>query len=264
MHKPDAAAISLKSFTNHHAIRLLLIGAFIVVVCGSCSSRAGSPQADNSTAAQPVPAETSNEGAASNTNLSPGNASEGTSVVPAGIANDESGLAASPKQHVKHDLVQLRVVYPDDVRLTLQGHDGRFDTSKAWVLPAKINLPAGGRYRFKLDQIPGRDGATLFPIVEIPEKTDATARFFEANAVVFGITEEELDRILSGDSMTKVVYNPDPEFAEQERPLSIEGGINSWTSNFMLEGVLDPIEQADNHGDVLAIIEIGTIDLEVE
>ena len=70
-------------------------------------------------------------------------------------------------------------------------------------------------------------------------------------------TEEDLDQVLSGNFVTKVIYLPDAEF--QELALA---GVETLVSTRLDPGV-DPIVEADRRGTILAIIRIGNKDLEI-
>jgi hypothetical protein len=69
-------------------------------------------------------------------------------------------------------------------------------------------------------------------------------------------TEEDFDQVLSGNFVTKVMYLPDPEF--QELALA---GVETIVSARLDQGV-DPIAEADHRGSILAILRIGSKDLE--
>jgi hypothetical protein len=70
-------------------------------------------------------------------------------------------------------------------------------------------------------------------------------------------TDEDLDQVLSGNFVTKVIYLPDPEF--QELALS---GVETLVSTRLDPGV-DPIAEADRRGAILAILRIGNLDLQL-
>jgi hypothetical protein len=135
------------------------------------------------------------------------------------------------------------------------GAPGSFD-SDPLIVPGRYNFPVGGIYRLKLTDIPGRPGVELYPTLEIGPPTPRTEAYLAHNAIPAQFTEEDLDQVLSGNFVTKVIYLPDPEF--QELALA---GVETLVSTRLDPG-LDPIVEADRRGAIMAIIRVGNKDLE--
>jgi hypothetical protein len=133
---------------------------------------------------------------------------------------------------------------------------GAFD-SEPLVVPGRYNFGQGALYRLKLTNIPGRPGVELYPTVEIAPTLPRTDAFLAHNAIPVQFTEEDLDQVLSGNFVTKVIYLPDPEFQE----LAV-GGIGTLVSTRLDPGV-DPIVEADEMGAILAIVRLGNKDLQM-
>ena len=133
---------------------------------------------------------------------------------------------------------------------------GLFDSSPLFV-PGRQDFPQGAIYRLKLQNIPGRDGLTLYPTLEVAPVTPRTDAYLAHAPVPVQFTEEDLDQVVSGNFVTKVIYLPDPEF--QELALS---GVETLVSTRLDPGV-DPISEADRRGSILAILRIGGKNLEV-
>lgn len=133
---------------------------------------------------------------------------------------------------------------------------GMFD-SDPLMTPARYNFPQGAIYRLKLTSIPGRPGVELYPTIEIGPSTPRTEAYLAHNMIPMELSEEDLDQILSGNFVTKVIYLPDPE--HQELALA---GIETLVSTRLDPGV-DPIVEADRKGSILAIIRVGNKDLEL-
>ena len=136
------------------------------------------------------------------------------------------------------------------------GAPGAFD-SEPLIAPARYNFPQGAIYRLKLTNIPGRAGVELYPTLEVAPTTPRTDAYLAHNAIPVQFTEEDLDQVLSGNFVTKVIYLPDAEF--QELALA---GVETLVSTRLDPGV-DPIVEADRRGTILAIIRVGNKDLEI-
>jgi hypothetical protein len=97
----------------------------------------------------------------------------------------------------------------------------------------------------------------LYPTIEIGPTTPRSEAFLAHNAVPVQFTDEDLDQVLAGNFVTKVIYLPDPEF--QELALA---GVDTLVSTRLDPGV-DPITEADRRGAILAIIRLGNKDVEL-
>ncbi len=136
------------------------------------------------------------------------------------------------------------------------GQPGVFD-SEPLVAPARSNFPQGSLYRLKLTDLPGRPGVELYPTIEIAPAVHRTEAYLSHNAIPIQFTEEDLDQVLSGNFVTKVIFLPDPEFQE----LAV-AGVQELVSTRLDPGQ-DPIVEADRQGAIMAIIRVGNKDLEV-
>ena len=132
---------------------------------------------------------------------------------------------------------------------------GGFDSTPL-VTPGRYDFPQGAIYRLKLTNIPGREGAELYPTLEVAPTTPRTAAFIAHNTVPVQLTDEDLDQVTTGNFVTKVVYLPDPDYQE----LAV-AGVETLVST-RLEPGIDPVVEADRRGSILAIIRIGNKDLE--
>lgn len=152
---------------------------------------------------------------------------------------------------------QVAFVGPDGMHVNWDvSMPGAFD-SQPLVVPGRYNFGQGALYRIKLTNIPGRPGVELYPTIEIAPTLPRTDAFLAHNAIPVQFTEEDLDQVLSGNFVTKVIYLPDPEFQE----LAV-GGIGTLVSTRLDPGV-DPIIEADEMGAILAIIRLGNKDLQM-
>lgn len=153
--------------------------------------------------------------------------------------------------------VQVTFGQPDGmyVRYDVTGA-GLFD-SEPLVVPARQNFPQGGLYRLKLTNIPEREGVELYPTVELAFANPRTGAYLAHNSVPIQFTDEDFDQVLTGNFVTKVIYLPDPEF---QGPALV--GIDTLVSTRLSPGI-DPIEEADRRGSILAIIRLGDKDIEM-
>jgi len=153
--------------------------------------------------------------------------------------------------------VQVTLGKPESmhVQYSLSGN-GMFD-SEPLVVPARQNFPQGGLYRLKLTNIAGREGVELYPTLELAVANPRTGAYLAHNAIPVQFTEEDLDQVLTGNFVTKVIYLPDPDF--QGPALA---GIDTLVSTRLDPGV-DPIVEADRRGAILAIIRLGDKDIEM-
>lgn len=125
------------------------------------------------------------------------------------------------------------------------------------TVPGRQNFPQNGIYRMKITNMGGREGVELYPTLEIGPTTPRTEAFLAHNAIPVQFTEEDLDQVLAGNFVTKVIYLPDPEF--QELALA---GVETLVSTRLDPGV-DPITEADRRGAILAVIRLGNKDVEL-
>ena len=126
------------------------------------------------------------------------------------------------------------------------------------VVPARYNFNQGYIYRLKLSNIPGRQGVSLYPTIEVAPTTPATDAYLAHNAIPIQFTAEDFDQVVDGGNfVTKVIYLPDPKYQE----LAVSG-VETLISTRLEPGV-DPILEADKRGTILAIVRLGAIDLEM-
>jgi hypothetical protein len=133
---------------------------------------------------------------------------------------------------------------------------GMFDSSPL-VMPGRQNFAQGAMFRLKLTNLPQREGVELYPTLEVAPVTPRTDAYLAHSPIPIQFTDEDLDQVLSGNYVTKVIYLPDPEF--QELALA---GVETLVSTRLDPGV-DPIVEADRRGSILAILRMGNLDLQL-
>ena len=127
---------------------------------------------------------------------------------------------------------------------------GRFD-SEPRKAPARQDFMQGAIYRLQLSNIPGRPQVELYPTIEIAPATPRTEAYLAHSYIPIQFTDADLDQVLSGNFVTKVIYLPDDEYQEMA-----QAGIEELVSTRLDPGV-DPIVEADRRGSILAIVRIG-------
>jgi hypothetical protein len=153
--------------------------------------------------------------------------------------------------------VQILFSRPDSMQVRWDvGGIGEFD-SDPLIVPGRKNFPEGGIYRLKITNISGREGVELYPTLELGPTNPRTAAYLAHNAIPVQFTEEDLDQVLSGNFVTKVIYLPDPEF--QELALA---GVETLVSTRLDPG-MDPIVEADRRGSIMAVVRVGNKDVEM-
>lgn len=125
------------------------------------------------------------------------------------------------------------------------------------VMPGRQNFQQGAIYRLKLTNIPDRPGVELYPTLEVAPVTPRTDAYLSHSPIPIQFTDEDLDQVLAGNFVTKVIYLPDPEF--QDLALA---GVETLVSTRLDPGV-DPIAEADRRGSILAILRVGNLDLQL-
>jgi hypothetical protein len=133
---------------------------------------------------------------------------------------------------------------------------GSFD-SQPLVAPGRYEFPQGAIYRLKITNLPGQPGIELYPTIEVGPALPRSAAFLAHNAIPVQFTQEDLDQVLSGNFVTKVIYLPDPQF--QQLALA---GVETLVSTRLDPGV-DPIVEADRRGAILMIARLGNKDLQL-
>jgi hypothetical protein len=124
------------------------------------------------------------------------------------------------------------------------------------VIPGRQDFYQGAIYRLKLTNLPGRPGVVLYPTLEIAPVTPRTDAYLAHAPIPVQFTEEDFDQALSGNFVTKVIYLPDPEFQE----LALAGAETLVSTR--LDPGTDPIAEADRRGAILAVVRIGSKNLE--
>lgn len=150
---------------------------------------------------------------------------------------------------------QIRFLGPDGMHVGWQIPNGYAENQL--VTPARYNFVQGSTYRLKLSGIPGREGVVLYPTLQVYPSHPNTDAYLSHNSVPMELSQEDLDQIESNNFVTKVIYLPDARFQE----LAI-ANVETLVSTRLDPGV-DPIQEADKRGTIMAVMRIGNMDLEM-
>jgi len=149
---------------------------------------------------------------------------------------------------------QIRFVGPDGMQIGWQIPNG-FAVNQI-TAPGSYDFVQGNTYRLKLTGIPGRE-LTIYPTLEVAPVHPSTERYLTHSSVPIGLSVEDLDQVQTNNFLTKVIYLPDPKFAE----LAI-AGVEELVSTRLDPGD-DPVARAEAQGTILAILRVGNMDLEM-
>ena len=108
---------------------------------------------------------------------------------------------------------QVRFVGPTDggMRVDYQvGREGRF-SGRPLVTPARLDFARPGIYRLKLTQIPGHEGLTLYPTLEIAPLTPRSEAFLAHSTIAVEFSERDLAEAAAGKFVTRTLYLPEEE-----------------------------------------------------
>ena len=125
------------------------------------------------------------------------------------------------------------------------------------IAPARYNFIQGATYRLKVSGVPGREGLTLYPTLQVYPGHPSTDAYLSHNSVPMELSQEDLDQVENGNFVTKVIYLPDAPF--QEMAIA---NVETLVSTRLDPGV-DPIQEADKRGTIMAVMRVGNMDREM-
>jgi hypothetical protein len=164
-------------------------------------------------------------------------------------------LAPPPVRTFATTTSQVRFVGPDGMKIGWLIPGGYAENQL--VAPARYNFLQAQTYRLKLTNIPGREGLSVYPSLQVYPAHPNTDAYLSHNSLPLQITNEDLDQVESNNFVTKVIYLPDAKFQE----LAI-ANVETLVSTRLDPGV-DPIHEADKMGTIMAVLRMGNMDLEM-
>jgi uncharacterized repeat protein (TIGR01451 family) len=151
--------------------------------------------------------------------------------------------------HGPSPLLFIRLTAPAGVRATF--FQGR-PQGRSFDAPVLFGVRPGYLYRMEISHLPRRPGVSFFPTLEVRGSLQLPphngARSFPAPLV---LTDADIDAVLSGSMVTKVIYleNPcraTPVATRPDQPQEID-----------LPAVVDPLKEARERGRPMVIVRMG-------
>jgi hypothetical protein len=143
----------------------------------------------------------------------------------------------------------VEIQAPRGVRIAM-AVDGQFQPAQE--APVLAGMLIGAVYRFRVTNIPRREGFEVFPTVEVINRLYPPPGLALHFPIPVHLTQEELDMALAGNYVTRVIYLENPNLAlpvpsDPQRQLTHD-----------VHGTEDPLEVADRFGRPMAILRIGS------
>lgn len=143
----------------------------------------------------------------------------------------------------------VEVQGPPGARISFAA-DGQFlDPQPA---PARAGMLIGAVYRFKVTNIPRREGFEVFPTIEVVNRTYPPQGMAEQFPIPIQLTQEDLELALDGNFVLRVIFLENPNLA-----LPVQSDPQRQLVYDVL-GTEDPLEVADRLGRPMAILRIGS------
>ncbi len=171
-------------------------------------------------------------------------------VAAVGAINGPGG----PRFHTRRS--EVRFVGPAGMKISWPGVFGEVRNNQIEA-PGRYNFVQGSIYRLKLSDLPGRPGVDLYPTLEVVPANLRTDAYIAHSSIPLYFTEEDFEQVMGGNFLVKVIYLPNPQYAD----VAMTGGPEEVVST-RLEPGADPIAEACKRGSILLIVRMGNIDLE--
>ena len=143
----------------------------------------------------------------------------------------------------------VELMLPEGAKLSL-AEAGQFTAPQPG--PMKVGLQLGQVYRFKVSHVPLREGAEIFPTLEVIDRLHPPEGGKWRFPVPVQITREEFDIALSGRYVTRVIYVENPTTALAHH---VDRRFQRY---FEVRPEADPLQVADQLGRPIAILRIGS------
>ena len=150
----------------------------------------------------------------------------------------------------------IRFASPQGMKISWQGPGGTFPDT-GLESPGRYNFPQGATYRLKLSGLVKYPTRAFYPTLEVYPATPNTVTYLSHNAVPVSFTDEDFEQVNAGNLVVKVIYLPNAAFQD----LAAVAGADEVVSTRLEPGV-NPVDEANRRGTILAVIRIGNIDLE--
>ncbi|MCA9040549.1 MAG: DUF11 domain-containing protein [Planctomycetaceae bacterium] len=139
----------------------------------------------------------------------------------------------------------VQVHLPTTGEVTFYGAESQAEAS-----PAMAGLYVGSVYRLQLSGMPGYPGTKLYPTIEMIDHLHPPAGQELEYPVEIEVTEEEIEHVLAGGLVSKVIYLEQPQFAVpliQETPAPTQ----------RLQAQMNILKEADRVGRPMLLFRMG-------
>ncbi len=127
---------------------------------------------------------------------------------PPGVAGQWAGMSGQAQPGY---IQPMKVTLPTKGTVTFYAGGPAQDITKA--SPAPIGFAVGYVYRVKISDMPEFPGVELYPSIELIDRLHPPAGLAEQYPVPVSITEEDIELVMSGRMVSKVVYLERPQTA---------------------------------------------------
>ncbi len=138
---------------------------------------------------------------------------------------------------------------PSGVHFSLPSAGRFLDSSET----LRAGLLVGGVYRFRITEIPGAEGAELYPTIEVIDRTYPPPGLALKHPIQIHLDQEDIEAALSDRLVTRVIYLEDPQTAT---PMVQSAAT---TRPYEISEHQDALEVADRLGRPVAIVRIGSV-----
>ena len=143
----------------------------------------------------------------------------------------------------------VEIMLPDGAKVAM-AEGGAFTAPQP--APLKVGLQLARVYRFQVSHIHLREGAEIFPTIEVIDRLHPPEGAKWRFPVPVQITRDEIDLALAGKFVTRVIYVENPTTA-------LAHHVDRRTQPyFELRPDADPVRVADQLGRPIAILRIGS------
>jgi uncharacterized repeat protein (TIGR01451 family) len=130
------------------------------------------------------------------------------------LAQAMTPLPHPPQVLPPSPLLFVRVTGPQGMRATF--YQGRAP-ARSFPAPVVVGMRTGYLYRVQLSNLPGRPGLTLFPTLQVRGSLHLSPQYRpSAFPATVHLNEEDIDAVLNGSMITKLVYLEHPDRAEPQ------------------------------------------------
>ena len=143
----------------------------------------------------------------------------------------------------------IELLLPEGAKVAM-AEGGAFTAPQA--TPLKVGLQLAQVYRFQISQIPLREGAEIFPTLEVIDRLHPPEGARWRFPVPVQITRDEIDLALAGKMVTRVIYVENPTTALAHH---VDKRFQRY---FEVRPDTDPVRVADQLGRPIAILRIGS------